>query len=41
MIHGLLHLCGYDDKSDDAAARMRERERHYLGQVGLPNIAEE
>src|ERR1700689_4719536 len=36
VIHGLLHLCGYDDKSDATAARMRERERHYLGRVGLP-----
>src|ERR1700722_15806131 len=27
VIHGLLHLCGYDDKSDDAARAMRERER--------------
>jgi probable rRNA maturation factor len=41
VIHGLLHLCGYDDKSDVTAARMRERERHYLGQAGLPNIAEQ
>jgi probable rRNA maturation factor len=41
VIHGLLHLCGYDDKSDTTAARMRERERHYLAQVGLPDIAGE
>jgi probable rRNA maturation factor len=41
VIHGLLHLCGYDDKSDETAARMRERERHYLQQVGLPDIAEQ
>jgi probable rRNA maturation factor len=41
VIHGLLHLCGYDDKSDATAARMRERERHYLEQMGLPNIAED
>src|SRR5438270_7985808 len=30
VIHGLLHLCGHDDKSDAAARRMHERERHYL-----------
>jgi probable rRNA maturation factor len=40
VIHGLLHLCGYDDKSDDAARAMRERERHYLRVLGLPDIAE-
>src|SRR5438270_12598563 len=28
VIHGLLHLCGYDDHDDPTA--MRERERHYL-----------
>src|SRR5436305_11697395 len=39
VIHGLLHLCGHDDKSDAAAGRMRERERHYLAQLGLPDIA--
>ncbi len=41
VIHGLLHLCGYDDKTPDAAQEMRARERHYLQQLGLPNIAEE
>jgi probable rRNA maturation factor len=40
VIHGLLHLCGFDDKSDSAAAQMRLRERHYLKQLGLPDIAE-
>src|SRR5688572_17783805 len=39
VIHGLLHLCGYDDASDDGAKEMRERERHYLAQLGLPDIA--
>ncbi len=39
VIHGLLHLCGFDDTTDEAARRMRERERHYLGQLGLPDIA--
>ena len=39
VIHGLLHLCGYDDHDEEGAARMRERERHYLGQLGLPDIA--
>src|SRR6266478_4340582 len=41
VIHGLLHLCGYDDKTDEAARAMRERERHYLAELGLPDIAEQ
>ena len=40
VIHGLLHLCGYDDKSAKDEATMRERERHYLTQLGLPDIAD-
>jgi probable rRNA maturation factor len=39
VIHGLLHLCGYDDKTPTGAAKMRERERHYLQELGLPDIA--
>src|SRR6266849_7887560 len=35
VIHGLLHLCGNDDCEPDDAARMREKERHYLKQLGL------
>jgi probable rRNA maturation factor len=38
VIHGLLHLCGYDDKADEAAREMRGRERHYLAALGLPDI---
>ena len=30
MIHGVLHLLEYDDKSDDQKAVMREKENHYL-----------
>jgi probable rRNA maturation factor len=41
VIHGLLHLCGHDDKTPDAAKDMRARERHYLKELGLPDIAEE
>ena len=40
MIHGLLHLCGYDDKQPELEREMRGRERHWLGQFGLPDIAE-
>jgi probable rRNA maturation factor len=38
VIHGLLHLCGYDDKSAAAAQEMRARERYYLERLGLPDI---
>jgi probable rRNA maturation factor len=40
VIHGLLHLCGYDDKTVSQANRMRARERHYLKAAALPDIAE-
>ena len=40
VIHGLLHLCGYDDKSATDEKEMRTRERHYLLQLSLPDIAE-
>jgi probable rRNA maturation factor len=39
VIHGLLHLCGYDDATEREASEMRERERHYLRELGLPDIA--
>ena len=39
VIHGLLHLCGHDDIEDDKRAAIRERERHYLKQLGYPDIA--
>jgi probable rRNA maturation factor len=41
VIHGLLHLCGYDDKSTATEREMRDRERHYLAALDLPNISEE
>ncbi len=39
VIHGLLHLCGYHDKSDSSAKEMRERERFYLKILGMPDIS--
>ena len=39
VIHGLLHLCGYDDCEAKDAAVIRERERHYLQLLGWPDIA--
>jgi probable rRNA maturation factor len=41
VIHGTLHLCGFDDKTPTGAAAMRQRERHYLRELDLPDIAEE
>jgi probable rRNA maturation factor len=38
VIHGLLHLCGYDDKTQADEKAMRDREQYYLKQLGLPEI---
>ena len=35
VVHGLLHLCGYDDLTDDARPAMRTRERELLGLWGF------
>jgi probable rRNA maturation factor len=34
VVHGLLHLCGYDDLTDDARPVMRSRERELLALWG-------
>ena len=39
VVHGCLHLCGYTDTDDAAAADMRAKEREYLAKLGLPDIA--
>lgn len=31
LIHGILHLCGYDDQDRESVKRMRARENYYLG----------
>ena len=31
IFHGILHLCGYKDKSKNDIKIMREKEAHYLG----------
>ena len=41
LVHGLLHLCGYDDLSDAEQAIMRGREREILEQLGLSPRYEE
>lgn len=35
LIHGLLHLCGYDDIEDEARRTMRERESAAMRAEGL------
>jgi probable rRNA maturation factor len=37
VVHGLLHLCGYDDLSETEAAAMRRREDELLTACGRPN----
>lgn len=31
VVHGVLHLCGYGDKSPTEANQMRQKEDYYLG----------
>lgn len=33
LIHGVLHLCGYKDKSPKEEKQMRERENYYLNKI--------
>ena len=35
IVHGTLHLVGYDDLSPKLRAEMRAKERHYLALAGL------
>lgn len=41
VIHGTLHLLGYDDATSEARNLMRARECHYLGRFGLAPRYEE
>ena len=42
LIHGLLHLCGYDDLTDEEQSIMRSRERDLLRELGWePRYAED
>lgn len=34
MIHGALHLCGYNDKLSEDKQIMRDKENHYLSLLG-------
>ena len=33
IIHGLLHLCGYTDTSEEESRIMRDKENHYLSLI--------
>jgi len=33
LVHGLLHLAGYDDQNADLKQQMREKEDYYLNQL--------
>jgi rRNA maturation RNase YbeY len=33
LIHGILHLCGYKDKSTKEEKQMREKENYYLNKI--------
>ncbi len=33
LVHGLLHMCGYDDQDSDATAIMRQKEDQYLALI--------
>jgi len=37
VVHGLLHLCGFDDVQPEAAARMHAREAEVLAREGIVN----
>ncbi|HMP16303.1 MAG TPA: rRNA maturation RNase YbeY [Gemmatales bacterium] len=36
VIHGILHLCGYDDTTPKKQKAMRAREAHYLQELNIP-----
>jgi probable rRNA maturation factor len=37
LVHGLLHLCGFDDQTPHASAEMRRRESEVLAREGIRN----
>ncbi|MCC8035303.1 MAG: rRNA maturation RNase YbeY [Rikenellaceae bacterium] len=38
IIHGILHLCGYNDKTEKEKSRMREKEDDCLRLFGISDI---
>jgi probable rRNA maturation factor len=41
VVHGLLHLCGYDDLSESELPIMRNREREIMSVLGIETVARE
>ena len=39
VVHGVLHLVGYDDHAPDDEKLMRAKEREYLALAGIDSIA--
>ena len=37
VVHGVLHLLGYDHEDDEEAEMMEERERQILTKLGIPD----
>lgn len=37
IVHGVLHLAGFDHESDEAAEQMETREREILARLGFPD----
>jgi len=37
ILHGILHLCGYKDKTEEEIALMRKKEDYYLQQIDATN----
>lgn len=35
LVHGILHLCGYKDKSEEEEKQMRAKENYYLDKLDL------
>ena len=35
LIHGLLHLCGYNDKEEEEIKVIRKKEKQYLSMIGF------
>ncbi len=35
VIHGILHLCGYNDKQEEEVITMRTKEKEYLSLIGF------
>ncbi len=40
LVHGLLHLCGYDDRNEEDRQKMREKEDYYLQKIDLDIMLE-